>query len=131
MKTNVHVSFFFLTVPAQIIDELSSDDVTVQEGDMVILTCNVTGVPKPEVTWYRRPVNSKISERKRKMCKPRSIGPGKIIFGSRFWLCKQKSQLDDPSRSVYASPCPSKVGQVAPPGCSSPLRMSTGPRDLT
>ncbi len=66
------------SVPAQIIDELSSDDVTVQEGDTVILVCNVTGVPKPEVTWYRRPANSKITERQSKMCKPRSHGPGKI-----------------------------------------------------
>jgi len=52
-------------VPAQIIDELSSNDVTVQEGDTVVLTCNVTGVPKPEVTWYRRPHHSDIAERQR------------------------------------------------------------------
>ena len=71
-----------------IIDELSSDDITVQEGDLIILTCNVTGVPKPEVQWFRRPVNSKISERKRKGCKMRSKGPGKIIFGTFIGLSK-------------------------------------------
>ncbi|KAI0235537.1 hypothetical protein LSAT2_013939 [Lamellibrachia satsuma] len=46
-------------VPATIIDELSSDDVIVKEGDTVMLVCNVTGIPKPTVTWYRQPVNSK------------------------------------------------------------------------
>jgi len=42
------------TVPASVIGQYSSDDVTAREGDTVVLTCNVTGVPKPEVTWYRR-----------------------------------------------------------------------------
>ena len=42
------------TVPARIIDSLSSDDVTVQEGASVSLVCHVTGVPQPEVTWRRR-----------------------------------------------------------------------------
>jgi len=47
--------YWSISVPAMIIDELSSNDVTVQEGDVVILICNVTGVPRPDVTWYRRP----------------------------------------------------------------------------
>ena len=51
--------YFFYTVPSQIIDDLSSDDVVVQEGETVVLVCNVTGVPHPEVTWYRRKVSSK------------------------------------------------------------------------
>lgn len=41
-------------VPAQIIDELSSSDVTVVEGETLRLVCNVTGVPYPEVRWLRR-----------------------------------------------------------------------------
>ena len=66
-----------LAVPAQIIDALSTDDSTVQEGDTVVLVCNVTGVPKPEVTWFRRPHNSEISERQSKMCEPHNPRPGK------------------------------------------------------
>jgi len=41
-------------VPASIVTESSSDDVIVKEGDTVVLTCNATGIPQPEVTWYRR-----------------------------------------------------------------------------
>ncbi|XP_070204446.1 opioid-binding protein/cell adhesion molecule homolog isoform X2 [Littorina saxatilis] len=40
-------------VPAKIIEHLSTQDVTVQENDQVTLVCNVTGVPTPDVTWYR------------------------------------------------------------------------------
>ena len=65
-------------VPAQIIDELSSDDQTVQEGDTVVLVCNVTGVPRPEVTWYRREATGKATERERNTCLASSVnGPGK------------------------------------------------------
>lgn len=42
------------TVPARIVDALSSDDVTVQEGESVSLVCHVTGVPQPEVRWRRK-----------------------------------------------------------------------------
>jgi len=45
------------TVPAEIVDEWSSSDITVQEGDSVWMHCNVTGVPTPAVTWHRRTVS--------------------------------------------------------------------------
>ncbi|XP_053405323.1 opioid-binding protein/cell adhesion molecule homolog isoform X2 [Mercenaria mercenaria] len=39
-------------VPSKIIDETSSRDQTVHEGESFRLLCNVTGVPRPVVTWY-------------------------------------------------------------------------------
>ncbi|KAL3867418.1 hypothetical protein ACJMK2_044620 [Sinanodonta woodiana] len=49
-------------VPSKIIDELSSRDKTAREGDTVMLLCNVTGVPLPEVTWYRLPSDMAIAK---------------------------------------------------------------------
>ena len=45
----------YVTVPSKIVNELSSRDQTVREGETVTLVCNVTGVPLPEVTWYKIP----------------------------------------------------------------------------
>ena len=71
------VLLYTCTVPATIIDELSSDDTTVQEGDVVVLVCNVTGIPRPDVMWYRRPAGTdKMAERESKMCPLRSKGQG-------------------------------------------------------
>ena len=41
-------------MPASIVAESSSRDVIIKEGDTVVLTCNATGIPQPEVSWYRR-----------------------------------------------------------------------------
>ncbi|XP_078314748.1 opioid-binding protein/cell adhesion molecule homolog isoform X5 [Crassostrea virginica] len=41
-------------VPPTILDS-SSTDLTAKEGDKVTLTCNVTGIPRPTVQWFRKP----------------------------------------------------------------------------
>uniref|UniRef100_A0A336MSZ1 CSON006129 protein n=1 Tax=Culicoides sonorensis TaxID=179676 RepID=A0A336MSZ1_CULSO len=40
-------------VPPNIVDEESSADIAVQEGEDAILTCRATGHPPPRVTWKR------------------------------------------------------------------------------
>ncbi|XP_076465362.1 limbic system-associated membrane protein-like [Babylonia areolata] len=59
VNTNpIQIRSVFLHVhePAKIINHLSSSQtVVVQEGDKVELVCNVTGVPKPTVNWFRVP----------------------------------------------------------------------------
>lgn len=54
------ISFYFISffaspfaVPPNIIDEESSADISVQEGDDAMLTCRATGHPPPRVTWKR------------------------------------------------------------------------------
>ena len=41
------------TVPAKILENLSSRDKTPREGNTVTLVCNATGIPMPTVTWNR------------------------------------------------------------------------------
>ncbi|GFO25902.1 opioid-binding protein/cell adhesion molecule [Plakobranchus ocellatus] len=50
-----HHTLMYYLVPAEILDHLSSSDVTVQEGETVTLVCNATGTPQPKVTWFRIP----------------------------------------------------------------------------
>lgn len=58
----------FLSVPAQILDQLSTSAVTVREGETVNLVCNVTGTPPPTVTWYRLATDSKAGEKQSELC---------------------------------------------------------------
>ncbi|XP_076444133.1 limbic system-associated membrane protein-like isoform X2 [Babylonia areolata] len=53
VPVKVKTVYLIVQVPAKIIDHLSTPDIEVQENDHVTLVCNVTGVPQPEVTWYR------------------------------------------------------------------------------
>ncbi|GFO21330.1 opioid-binding protein/cell adhesion molecule [Plakobranchus ocellatus] len=46
--------FLDVKVPPTILSHLSSDDITVVEGEKITLMCNVTGVPPPNVTWWHR-----------------------------------------------------------------------------
>ncbi|XP_078314745.1 limbic system-associated membrane protein-like isoform X2 [Crassostrea virginica] len=52
IKTNS--VFLHVLVPPTILDS-SSTDLTAKEGDKVTLTCNVTGIPRPTVQWFRKP----------------------------------------------------------------------------
>lgn len=50
-------------VPATISVEHSTGDVTVVEGETVSLVCNVSGMPTPDITWFRRPALGKTVQR--------------------------------------------------------------------
>ncbi|PVD19834.1 hypothetical protein C0Q70_20327 [Pomacea canaliculata] len=62
------VLFVSFSVPAKIIENLSSSDTTVREGETVTLVCNVTGIPLPRVTWYRHVSDKKGQERESEFC---------------------------------------------------------------
>lgn len=54
--------FFFVfvfSVQPTLHPEMSSKDKTAKEGDTVELVCNVSGIPHPNVTWYRKSINGK------------------------------------------------------------------------
>lgn len=48
-----NINIFFVIVPAKIRDELSSNDTVLRERETLVLVCNVTGAPRPFVTWYK------------------------------------------------------------------------------
>ena len=81
------MTVFFITVPPQIIDDKSSDDIVVQEGDNVVLQCSVTGVPQPEVTWFYCG-----NDRKESTCK---LG----VWGSNGYIIKMNICLHQSSKN--------------------------------
>lgn len=46
-------NFHFPTVPPDILDHQTSQDLTVPEGFNVTLTCTASGVPDPTILWKR------------------------------------------------------------------------------
>ncbi|KAL8583912.1 hypothetical protein ACOMHN_009665 [Nucella lapillus] len=56
-------------VPAKIIQHLSTSNLVVRENEKVTLVCNVTGVPVPEVMWYRHISDQKGVEKQSEFCK--------------------------------------------------------------
>lgn len=65
-------------MPPDIINEESSTDISVQEGEDAVLTCRATGHPQPRVTW-RREDNDYIYIRTQKSGN-RDLSKGKISF---------------------------------------------------
>lgn len=53
------VNLFVLVQPT-LHAAMSSRDKTAKEGDTVELVCNVSGIPHPNVTWYRKSINGKL-----------------------------------------------------------------------
>ena len=46
------------SVPAHILNDLSSRDIDVPEGGDVVLVCKATGIPHPNITWFRKPIGA-------------------------------------------------------------------------
>ncbi|KAL8582283.1 hypothetical protein ACOMHN_037040 [Nucella lapillus] len=68
VPVKVKTVYLVVRVPAKIIDHLSTGDIEVQESDHVTLVCNVTGVPPPEVTWYRHVSEQSGVEKQSEFC---------------------------------------------------------------
>ncbi|KAK3763013.1 hypothetical protein RRG08_026925 [Elysia crispata] len=61
---SIKIVNLFVEVPSEIIDHLTSSDVTAQEGDTVTLVCNATGIPPPKVTWFSLPSGADVRRQK-------------------------------------------------------------------
>ncbi|XP_045156642.2 limbic system-associated membrane protein-like isoform X2 [Mercenaria mercenaria] len=82
-------------VPSKIINELSSRDQTVREGETVTLVCNVTGVPTPDVTWYKLPNEG--TQTKERL----DLDPGSYtLIDSCAYTLQQTEYLFEDSREV-------------------------------
>lgn len=97
-------------VPAKIIEHLSTEDLVVRENEKVTLVCNVTGVPMPEVTWYRHVNYQKGVEKQSEFCPSTDRKQSVMCFFSFCVLCVHPSvTLPVRPRSCYrfhVSCCP-------------------------
>lgn len=51
---DLHLCLFSsVLVPPDIIDQMTSSDITVREGDNATLTCKAVGHPQPRIVWKR------------------------------------------------------------------------------
>lgn len=41
-------------MPSKFVRDEQRDEVIAREGTTVTLTCNATGIPTPNITWFRR-----------------------------------------------------------------------------
>ncbi|RUS77940.1 hypothetical protein EGW08_014286 [Elysia chlorotica] len=65
---SIKIVNLFVEVPSEIVEHLTSTDVTAQEGDTVTLVCNATGIPPPKITWFSLPSGSDV-RRQSELCK--------------------------------------------------------------
>ena len=91
---------FLFSVPARIIESASSKDTYVKEGRDVTLWCNATGIPEPNITWFRinmyhGPVRQRKSKDQRKTVQHHKvtifiifehISVGQLFWGGGFSL---------------------------------------------
>lgn len=105
-------------VPPDIVDDSSTSDVTVNEGDNVTLTCTATGKPIPRIVW-RREDGQKIT-----ILSPNRSGSGSHNKASWATVKTTKQQqevglnvlmvADEPQREWPAQDAPLGLHQSAP-----------------
>lgn len=83
-------------VPPKILDDLTNDDQNVEEGATFRLTCSATGVPTPEVTWYRHSSSSaRLAATESKQCEAHALGPGIGMTGEVLVIENVSRYCDD------------------------------------
>ena len=90
-----------VAVPPMIVSELSSDRVSLEEGETATLICNVTGIPKPNVTWYKR--NSRKMDGKRESKYTGALvcfSVRRIVRGALCQRCKYTTSVDIQKRAI-------------------------------
>lgn len=75
------LSHLHLTVPPDIINEESSADIAVQEGEDATIVCKAVGHPTPRVTWKREDGEYMLLRKpqSRELIRGRSVGTVRLI----------------------------------------------------